>query len=243
MAETMLYLVLYAGVLAGAVVAGLAGFAFSAVAGAMLLHVLPSSEAVPLMMACSIVIQGASVLTLRRAMRWRESLPYIVGGIVGIPPALYLLYHVDTVTFRVGFGVFLAAYAAYMFFRPPVAYLRLADNPFCGALVGFFGGLVGGVTAMPGAVTTIWCDLHGMAKEEQRGLVQPFIAAMQIAALALMLSRQGFPSNVLTELAFTLPALAAGTALGIALFGKVNDGVFRRVMFAVLFVAGLGLAA
>src|SRR5215467_10091113 len=67
MAETMLYLVLYAGVLAGAVVAGLAGFAFSAVAGAMLLHVLPSSEAVPLMMACSIMIQGAGLLTLRRA--------------------------------------------------------------------------------------------------------------------------------------------------------------------------------
>ena len=122
MAETMLYLVLYAGVLAGAVVAGLAGFAFSAVAGAMLLHVLPSSEAVPLMMACSIVIQGASLLTLRRAMQWRASLPYIIGGIIGIPPALYLLYHVDTGTFRVGFGVFLAAYAAICSFarRSPI---------------------------------------------------------------------------------------------------------------------------
>jgi hypothetical protein len=30
-----------------------------------------------------------------------------------------------------------------------------------------------------------------MAEEEQRGLVQRFIAAMQIVALALMLSRHG----------------------------------------------------
>ena len=47
-------MVLSAGVFAGALVSGAAGFAFSAVAGAMLLHVLPPLEAVPLMMICSI---------------------------------------------------------------------------------------------------------------------------------------------------------------------------------------------
>jgi len=49
------YLIVSAGVFAGAVVSGLVGFAFSAVAGVVLLHVLPPTEAVPLMMACSIV--------------------------------------------------------------------------------------------------------------------------------------------------------------------------------------------
>jgi uncharacterized membrane protein YfcA len=242
MLEGLPYLMLYGGVLAGAVVSGLAGFAFSAVAGGMLLHVLPAGEAVPLMMACSIVVQGASVLTLRRSMRWGDSLPYIVGGIVGIPPSLYLLDHVGARMFRACFGIFLAAYATYMFFRPSVAYLRPTGNRFLGALVGFFGGLIGGFTAMPGAIVTIWCDLHSMAKDEQRGLVQPFIAAMQIAALALMLSRHALSLNVAAEFAFTFPALVAGTALGIALFGKVNDAVFRRVVFVVLFVAGFGLA-
>ena len=38
------------------------GFAFSAVAGAVLLHVLPPAEAVPLMMACSIVTQAISLV-------------------------------------------------------------------------------------------------------------------------------------------------------------------------------------
>ena len=44
-------------VFCGAFVSGLAGFAFSAVAGAILLHVLPPLEAVPLMMACSITVR------------------------------------------------------------------------------------------------------------------------------------------------------------------------------------------
>jgi uncharacterized protein len=240
--DAMPYFVLCGGVFAGAIVSGLAGFAFSAVAGVMLLHVLPASEAVPLMMACSIAIQGASVLKLRRTMRWRESLPYIFGGALGVPPSLYLLHHVDTQTFRLGFGAFLAAYAAYMFLRPAVAWARPTGSHFLSGVVGFLGGLVGGLTAMPGAIATIWCDLHGMSKAEQRGLVQPYIAAMQIVALGLMLTRNGIPAKVMTEFAAMLPVLAIGTAIGIALFGKVNDAIFRRVVFAVLFAAGLGLA-
>ena len=101
-------LILSTGVFAGAVVQGLAGFAFSAVAGAILLHVLPPIEAVPLMMACSIAVQGASMVALRHSMQWRGNLVFMVGGVLGIPPALYLLHHVDTWIFRVGFGAFLA---------------------------------------------------------------------------------------------------------------------------------------
>ena len=44
---------------------------------------------------------------------WR-SLVFIIGGALGIPPALYLLHHIDIRMFRTGFGVFLAVYAVYM---------------------------------------------------------------------------------------------------------------------------------
>ncbi len=54
---------------AGALVCGLAGFAFSAVAGAILLHFFPPLEAVPLMMACSIASQGANLVILRKTMQ------------------------------------------------------------------------------------------------------------------------------------------------------------------------------
>src|SRR5215472_8306395 len=102
------FLILSVAVFAGALVSGLAGFAFSVVAVAMLLNVLPPTEAVPFMMICSIAVQSASLVALRRSMSWRGSRVLIVGGALGIPPALYLLQNVDIWTFRVGFGVFLA---------------------------------------------------------------------------------------------------------------------------------------
>ena len=108
--------------------------------------------------------------------------------------------------------------------------------------VGFAGGLVGGLTAMPGAVLAIWCDAHAMPKIAQRAVVQPFIAAMQSLALVfLFLKAPGAPVAVLHHLLFALPALFAGATLGLFLFGKVGDQGFRRAISALLFVSGIAL--
>lgn len=230
-------------VFSGAVVSGLAGFAFSAVAGAILLHVMPPLEAVPLMMACSVLVQSTSLLALIRALQWKRSLVFAAGGLFGIAPAVYLLQHVDTALLRAGFGVFVAGYSAYMLLRSAVVRRPWVAGGVVGeGLVGFGGGLIGGLTAMPGAVPTIWCDLHGLPKAEQRGVVQPFILVMQIIALALLLPRADWSSGMLLDLVVSLPALAAGTAVGVMLFGRVDDVLFRRVVLATLLVSGLALA-
>jgi uncharacterized protein len=234
------YLILSTGVFAGAVVSGLVGFAFSAVAGAVLLHVMPPTEAVPFMMACSLVVQFSSLVALRGTVKWRGSLGLIAGGALGVVPALYLLHHIDPGIFRIGFGVFLAAYAGYMLFRPAMTYMRDGGR-LRAAAVGFGGGLVGGLTAMPGALPVIWCDLRGMSKEQQRGLVQPYITAMQVFALTLLLSRNGLSDKALMDLTFSLPALAAGTVIGIFMFGRVNDSWFREIVLLVLLIAGIFL--
>jgi len=241
-ADTAALVILSTAVFAGALVSGFAGFAFSAVAGALLLHVLPPAEVIPLMMICSIAVQTTSLLVLRRSMNWQGIAIFLAGGALGIPLALVLLQHAGTQTFRVGFGAFLALYSAYMLFRPAAAYVREIGNWVSDGAVGFAGGLVGGLTAMPGAVPTMWCDLQGMPKEAQRGLVQPFIAVMQLFALGLMLWRHALPPQLLVDTALSLPALALGTAAGLIMFGRMSDAWFRRAILAVLFVAGLALA-
>jgi uncharacterized membrane protein YfcA len=231
---------LSAAAFSGALVSGLAGFAFSAVAGAILLHALPPMEAVPLMMACSVGVQAANLWALRKNIQWRGSLFLIIGGLLGVPIAVGILQRADSQSFRVGFGTVLTIYATYALFRPTLTYLHV-NSRSRHALIGFGGGLIGGLTAMPGALPTIWCDMHGMPKSEQRGLVQPFIAVMQIFALALMLSRHSLSSRFLIEFAISLPALAAGAAVGIVMFRRVNEIAFRRIVLLLLLFSGLSL--
>jgi len=228
-------------VFAGAFVSGLSGFAFSAVAGAILLRVFQPLEAVPLMMACSIGVQATNLWALRRSIRWEGSLLLIIGGLVGVPIAVSLLQSTDTHLLRRGFGIIVALYAAYMLLRPTLVTAGEAVGRHWVALIGFGGGLVGGLTAMPGAIPTIWCDMRGMPKSEQRGLVQPFIAAMQVFAIILLLGHQDLSSKVFVDLAVSLPALFAGSALGVIAFHRVNETVFRKTVLILLLISGISL--
>jgi len=125
-----------------------------------------------------------------------------------------------------------------MLLRPAVHPFRQAA-PRYDAVAGLAGGLIGGVTAMPGAIPAIWCDLRGLAKDRQRGLVQPYITAMQIAALAFLAAQSGISVGLSSEVLHSLAPLGAGTMLGLALFGRVSDSQFRRVLLSTLMVCGL----
>ena len=138
-------------------------------------------------------------------------------------------------------GVTVALYASYMLFRPSLQYFQPMHQGR-NALVGFGGGLIGGLTAMPGALPTIWCDLHGVPKNHQRGLVQPFIAAMQVFALTIMLVRNDLSSKVFVDLALSIPALVAGSMLGIFAFRNASESTFRRIILTVLLFSGVLLA-
>jgi uncharacterized protein len=226
----------------GGVVSGFSGFAFSAVAGVILLHLYEPLLAVPLMMCCSIASQISSLTLICQHIRWRQSVPLLVGGAGGIPIALYLLTLTNAHAFRVGVGIFLASYAIYMFTKPARGIIRKAVSPVVHSMVGFAGGLVGGMTAMPGAFPIIWCDLRGLSKEHQRGEVQPFILTMQVFAVTLLVCSPGaLHRDLLPILLWAVPAVIAGTLVGILLWGKIDDVRFRYSVLSLLLISGLVL--
>src|SRR5262249_51792510 len=173
----------------GGLVSGFSGFAFSAAAGAIL-HVFEPIAAIPLMMFCSIASQTMSLVKVYRLIQWRELAPLLIGGMAGAAVAVPLMAGVNPHSFRIAFGVFLASYALYMLMRhllirrPLPLAAAAASVPALSAL-GFTAGAVGSLTAMPGALTVVWCELRGLSKESQRALVQPFIIAVQIFAIGL----------------------------------------------------------
>jgi uncharacterized membrane protein YfcA len=223
----------------GGIVSGFAGFAFSAVTGAILLHFIDPLFAVPFMMLCSIVTQIVAFLAQPRFFSLRESIPMLLGGCLGVPLALLVLTEVSPHSFRAGFGIFLVAYAAYMLGRPAAKLVAAALSPLTYSAVGFAGGFVGGLTAMPGAVPVIWCELNGMPKDQQRGMLQPFILGMQLLALAvLMFVPGGIYQSLFHDVLAMIPFLAAGTFVGIRMFGRVDQVVFRYVVLLLLILSG-----
>ena len=236
------YLLLASAAFAGAVVSGFAGFAFSGVAGVILMHLMPPTEAVPLMMACSIAVQGAGLVTLRKNINWRQSAPYVLGGMVG---------HSASLVSASSHRCMESADRVWPIHRrirrihahlSQIAWLLKREHTSLSTAVGFLGGLIGGFTAMPGAAPTIWCNLRGIAKEEQRGIIQPYIAILQCVGIALLVAGGAFTRATLFDVIVCLPALAAGTAIGLFLFRKASQASYRCIVLSILFAGGIGLA-
>ena len=70
--------------LLGAIVAGVAGFAFGLIASAIWLHVIPPAQSAPLIAAFAILIQGATLWKLRHTVQISRLVPFIAGGAIGI---------------------------------------------------------------------------------------------------------------------------------------------------------------
>jgi uncharacterized membrane protein YfcA len=230
-------LLLCTAVFFGGLVSGFSGFAFAAIAGAILIHVYPPMVAIPLLMACGLINQAIGALYLRAEINWRSSIPFVIGGGIGLPIGVLLLQYIDASWFRIGFGTFLIGYSSFMALRPTVSAFRSWSSHRCAMVVGLGGGVVGGLTAMPGALPTVWFDLQGRTRQEKRGLVQPFIMAMQFLSLPGFVLLKGQALDA-TLIAMATPALAAGTLLGAALYGKVNEAAFRFASLALLLLSG-----
>jgi hypothetical protein len=67
------------------------------------------------------------------------------------------------------------------------------------------------------------------------------MAVIQIASVLMLVGtgRLPLPMTFLPDLGVAAPAVAAGTALGIYMFGKVDEVNFRRIVLGARLISGI----
>ena len=153
-------LIFIAGGFTASAITALAGFAFGIIAAGPWLHVLTPSQTTALIVAYGLLVQGYTVWKLRAAIKIGRLSPFLLGGAIGSPLGVQLLSWVSATHLRLGVGAVLIAYAAYGLLRPNLPNFAGASR-FIDALVGFFGGVLGGATGLAGIVVMIWSGLRG----------------------------------------------------------------------------------
>jgi hypothetical protein len=225
---------------AGAFIAGLSGFAFGLVAASLWLYILAPSQSAALIIAFGLLVQGYSVWKLRRALDWRKLWPFVAGAALGVPAGVTLLAWSDPRNVRIAVGVLLVVYSLYAFFRPPLK-LATTGGHTGDAIVGFFNGVLGGLTGLAGILVTIWCGLRGWPKDEQRAIFQPVAVAIFLMSAVWLGAKGTVTAETIKFFAIGLPFLFAGTWLGLRLFGRIDESMFRKIVLALLFVSGAAL--
>lgn len=224
---------------AGALVAGLSGFAFGLVAASIWLYILDPVQAATLIVAFGLIVQGYSVWKLRRALDWRKLWPFVLGAALGVPLGVGILTWTNPAHVRAAVGLLLVLYSTYALLRPAIPPVKAGAT--ADAAIGFLNGVLGGITGLAGILVTIWCGLRGWPKDVQRTVFQPVAVAIFLMSAVWIGAAGAITAATIKLFLIGLPALLAGTWLGLKLFGRLDESSFRKVVLALLLISGVVL--
>jgi uncharacterized membrane protein YfcA len=239
LAEPAVVAAVAAVVFAAALVSSIAGFAFSALAGAALIYLLEDpAGTVAILVTCSVAIHAYCTWRVWRSIDWRAFAPFVAGGAGTVPLGVWVLARTPGELFAAGLGLFLVAYGAYMILRRRE--IVLPFNTRHDVLVGALGGFLGGLAGFPGAAITVWCGMRGWSKERQRALCQPYILVMLMETLTLM--GLASPAKIPAEAIYVyVPLALAAACAGAGLFQRLSTARFNLTVRVLLVVSGAAL--
>ncbi len=230
---------LLAGAAAGGFINGLAGFGTALFALGFWLQAMPPAEAVALAATLSVLSGVQGVWVVRHAVVPRRLAQFLLPAFVGLPIGVALLQIVDSTALKVLVGVLLLTYGGWLSLREIPR--MTVQSPWWDRLVGFLGGVLGGMAGLSGALPMLWCVLRAWPKAQTRAVLQPFnVAVLAIAVLGYALLGE-LDRSFAIKLLIALPITLISAQCGIALFARLSDARYTRLLVVLMLLSGVSL--
>lgn len=233
-------LLLVVGAAVAGLVQGLSGFAFSMVAMSFWAWGLDPKLASVMAVFGSLSGQVVAAVSTGRRFRVDAIGPYLAGGLIGIPVGVFVLPCLNPDAFKLGLGLILVIWCPLMLASSRLPAItaggRIADG-----LAGAAGGFMGGIGGLTGVIPTLWSTLRGLEKEHQRAIIQSFnLVTLSVTMLVYLatglVSKEMLPLLPVVFLALLFPVL-----LGIRLYSRLSQMMFRKMVLVVLMLSGVAM--
>ena len=225
----------------GGFASGLTGFGFGLSSLPVWVFVLAPSVSGPLVVVCSVVGQVQTMPAIWHSIDVRRLAPFVILGLIGVPLGVWLLPQISPTTFRVGLGFVLIVTCSLLLV---LRIEKRRDSTRAGdALVGFVGGILGGIAGLSGIVPTIWTELHGWGKDERRAILQGFNLSILLFSLATLAVAGLLDARLLPMLLLAVPGTIVGAYIGRKIYARVDARRFSRIVLLLLLIAGAVLVS
>jgi hypothetical protein len=232
----------FVGALLGGLVNGLTGFGTGMTALPIWVQVLPPLLVSPLTIACSVAGQLQTLPSIWHAIDFRRLLPFVAGGVLGVPVGVKLLPHVNAVDFKCGIGILLIVSCTVLLaHHSRAAWTR--GGKAADSAVGLAGGILGGLSGLSGILPTLWAELRGWEKDARRGIFQGYNLSILLFALVTQGTAGLLTAELWPLLAIALPGTIAGVWLGRRIYGRLDTARFAKTVLVLLLVSGVILVA
>lgn len=232
-----------AGAVAGGFINGLAGFGTALFALGFWLQFLDPLRAVSIVVVISVVtgIQGVWIVRHSILETPGRLARFLIPGLFGIPLGIASLSYINAETLKLIIAGMMLLYGGYFLGRRNLPTLE-RPPPVLDATVGFLGGVLGGAASLSGALPTMWCAFRPWSKSRTRSVLQPYnVTILGLTAVTFALTGV-YDRQSLTLLALALPTAIVASVMGIAVFKRLTDDHFRKLLVVMMFLSGAILA-
>jgi len=235
--EAALIFLLSAG---AAVVQSLTGLGFGLMIVPPLVMLVGAKDAVVVSNVLATVLSGALLLRSHGHVEWRMGAILLSSTIVGMPFGLMVLVWIDPGLLQVVIAASVILFTVLLARGMQIHSTGLAGD----LLTGFLSGVLRMSTSMSGPPVVIYLQGRGVRSERFRATLAAFFFASGLIGIGMFAAGGRFDRDIGLEIGVGAPALAAGLAGGSALYRLVDEGLFRRFVFGVLFTSSaLAIAA
>ena len=220
-------------------VQGISGFAFAMVAMSVWVWGIEPRLAAVMAVSGGLVGQILALFTVPRSLRWAALLPFLAGGLIGVPLGAWVLPYLQPAVFKLTLGLFLVVVCPAMLLSQRLPRIR-GGGRWADAAIGLAGGVMGGIGGFSGVLPSLWITLRGWDKELQRSVIQNFSLAALAATLATYMAAGMVTLDMAAKFAVVVPAMLLPALLGARLYHGLSPEAFRRVVLWLLSAAGAG---
>jgi len=235
MLETGVLMVAALIILAASTVKGLTGFGFALTALPLLTIFLEPRTAVPLITVCSVFLDGYTLYEARRFVQFREILPMLVSGIVGMILGTYFLVSLDSQVIRIAIGAVTVLFAAASMagVRREISNARAASVP-----IGLVSGVLGGSMSISGPPVVLFFNNQKVEKTAFRANLIAYFFSLYVATVPAYVYGNLITADLLGSSAVMVPVMFLGATLGIWLSRRVDEAAFRKIVLLLVLVTG-----
>ncbi len=240
------YVVLGLGTFLGAFVQSATGFGFAILAAPIYLAVINATGAIPLLVLVHLVQSAMVVPRLWPNAPPRMLKDLVLGALIGCPLGLLAFLRLDIATLKITVGVLILAFTALLIARDAgllqATELRAAAEPssWSTRATGVISGIMTALLVMPGPPVMLHLMGRDIAKDQSRALSLTAFAVSYVLVALLNAASGTLTRAIVVDAMVLAPAVVTATALGARASQVMSEGLFRRVVFALLIASGVG---
>ncbi|MFC1931348.1 sulfite exporter TauE/SafE family protein [Chloroflexota bacterium] len=230
------WILAFCAVILASFVRGLSGFGFALILAPLLLIIMDPVTVIVITLFLGFFSNVFIVIRSVKSIDLRRIFPMSISGLLGIPIGAWIISIIAQSVLKITIGTVIIAFAVSLAFRVSK---KIRRERIGGSIAGFLSGIFMTSTSLGGPPVILF--MHGQGWPKQ--VIHPSLAAYFLwigtfSLIALGVSNQ-MHTGTLIAAASLLPAVIIGVVIGMRIFYRTNQDLFRKVTLAIVIIAGV----